>query len=169
MLKRFCQTAKLRKKGSGLTDFFSILAFVLVIIVFYGIFKFTIGGAKFEIPQQSKSIEDSLSLLGILRTNVGVDNIEMNIAELIALSYSDTSKKSDLERHLVKIMDDSFGASDCAIFCIDQNQIKGAGCDLNVGYHTCSSDTIQIPNYDGKTIEVSLNSKIESLNLQSAP
>lgn len=169
MLKRFCLTAKMRKKGSGLTDFFSILAFVLVIIVFYGIFKFTIGGSKFEIPQQSKSIEDSLSLLGILRANVDVDNIEMNIAELIALAYSDTSKKSNLERHLVKIMDDSFGASNCAIFCIGQNQIKTTGCSLNTGYHTCSSDTIQIPAYDGKTIDVSFNSKIEPLNLQSTP
>lgn len=167
MLKQFCQTAN--KKGSGLTDFFSILTFVLVIIVFYGIFKFTIGGSKFEIPQQSKSIEDSLSLLSILRTNVDVDNIEMNVAELVALSYSDPSKKSHLEKHIVKIIDDSFGASDCAIFCIGQNQIKGTGCSLNVGYHTCSGDTMQIPSYDGKTIEVSLNSKIEPLNLQSAP
>ncbi|MBS3104686.1 hypothetical protein J4234_00345 [Candidatus Woesearchaeota archaeon] len=169
MLKRFCQTAKLRKKGSGLTDFFSILTFVLVIIVFYGIFKFTIGGSKFEIGQQSKSIEDSLSLLSILRTNVNVGNIEMNIAELIALSYSDPSKKSNLENHLIKVMNDSFGASDCAIFCIGQNQIKTTGCSLNTGYHTCSSDIIQIPAYDGKIIEVSLNSKIEPLNLQSAP
>jgi len=169
MLKQFCQTAKLRKKGSGLTDFFSILAFVLIIIVFYGIFNFTIGGSKFEIGQQSKSIEDSLSLLSILRTNVDVGNLEMNIAELIALSYSDPSKKSNLEKHLVKIMDDSFGASNCAIFCVGQNQIKTTGCSLNTGYHTCSSDIMQIPAYDGKIIEVSFNPKIESLNLQSAP
>lgn len=167
MLKQFCQTAKLRKKGIGLTDFFSILAFVLVIIVFYGIFKFTIGGSKFEVAPQSKSIEDTLSLLSILRTNADLDNVKMNVAELTALSYSDTSKKSHLEKNLVKIMDDSFGVSRCAIFCIDKNQIKGSGCSTNTANQVCSNDFIQIPGYYYNPIKVSLKSGIEPLNPRS--
>lgn len=158
-----------KKGGMGLTDFFSILAFALSLIVFYLTLKFTIGNTVFALSGHSKNTEDSISLLNILRTPVKVDNVDMNIAELIALSNFASTKSELLEKTLVQTMHDSFGTSVCSIICINGKQFKGKGCDIHFGTQACSSNTIKIPSHDGKLIEVSFESDVQPLNLQFAP
>jgi len=153
----------------GLADFFSILAFVLILMVFYLILHFTIGKIPFKLSEYSTNVEDSLSLISILRTPVIVDNAEMNIAELIALSSKDSAKKSLLEKTATKIIEDAFGTSRCAMLCINEQQIKSNGCGTLVGIQACSDNTAPIPGYDGSIIKVSFTSDIQPLNLQSAP
>lgn len=152
----------------GLTDFFSILAFALMLIVFYLIMKFTIGKTTFALYTESKNLQDSISLINILKTPVRIDNSEINIGQLIALSRLDSTKKDSLEKALIQIMDDSFGTSDCAFICINEMVIKGNGCRTFVGNIGCSGDMI-VPSYNNEQIKVSFESKAEPLNLQAAP
>lgn len=166
----FCQTVKKKSKigAMGLSDFFSILAFTLMLIVFYLIMKFTIGKIPFVLQIETKNVQDSLSVINILRTPVKVDNTEVSIAQLIALSQLDSTKKDSLEKMLVQIMDDSFSTSNCAFICINEMIVKGSGCQTFVGNIGCSKG-ITIPSYDERLINVYLESKAESLNLQAAP
>ena len=147
------------KKGTGLTDFFSILTFALIIIVFYFIFKFTFGKTNFELPVEASNVQDSISLLSILRTPVEVDNTEINIAQLIALSKIDSIRNDLLEKVLVKLMDDSFGISACSMICIDGTKIKGSGCG-SLELYICSSNTVKIPSYGNEPISLSFKSYI---------
>ena len=169
MLMRFCLISKSwNKKGSGLTDFFSILVFMLIILIFYTLFKFTLGKSTFELPVQSSNVQDSISLLGILRTPLNVDNSQPSVAELIAISKTDSSKNSVLEKSLIKLMDDSFGTSSCSMICISGAKIQGSGCRL-LSTYICSSSTILIPGYDSAPIEVSFQSSMEELQGRQSP
>ena len=99
-------TKKTNKKGMGLADFFSVLTFALILIVFYLLLKFTIGKIPFEIAKESSNIDGSLSLLGILRTPVVVDGSESDIAELIRLWSLEPDKyKELLENTAVNLLD----------------------------------------------------------------
>ena len=168
MLMQFCLTAKNFSKKGAIADFFSIIAFALIIIIFYFLFKFTLGKTIFELPVQSTNVQDTISLLSILRTPVEVDQSQISAAELIALSKIDPTKTNLLEKHLMKIMDDSFGTSSCAMACIDKTKIKGSGC-RSLELYICSDNTIPIPGYDNKPISVSLQSSIEQPKTRQVP
>ncbi len=165
-MKQFYRT----NKGSlGLTDFFSILAFALILIIFYLILNFTIGKIVFALPSASKNIEDSISLISILKTPVKIDDMSINVADIIALSNQDSSKRLMTENTIKQIIEKSYGTSICAIFCINEGQIKSKGCETLVGTQACSNDFAFVPSYEGQSIKVSFTSNIEPLNLQSAP
>ena len=83
-----------KKGGMGLTDFFSILAFALILIIFYLAVKIGLGSATFELTTEASNVENTASLLGVLRTPIIVDNKEITVAELIALSMQDSTKKN---------------------------------------------------------------------------
>lgn len=165
-----CQIVKNQnKKGSmGLTDFFSILTYALFLIVFYLMLKLSIGSVPFELTTQISKVENYVSALSILRTQVTVDVKDINIAELIALSNTDQTKKVFLEKTIVQIMDDSFGTSRCAIICINGKEIKGNGCGSLQSY-VCSNDVISIPSYEGKPIGIYFEANIEPTDLQLMP
>ena len=154
-----------KKGGMGLTDFFSILAFALILIIFYLAVKIGLGSATFELTIESTNVENKASLLGILRTPVIVDNKEITIAELIALSIQDSTKKELLEKTLRQTMDSSLGTSRCNFICINGNVISGVGCGF-VEYPICSENTITIPNYYGAPINVYFESILFPANIQ---
>ena len=169
MSMQFCQIAKrFNKKGMGLADFFSILAFALIIIIFYFLFKFTLTGTNFPLPTYAANVQDTMSLQNILRTPLQVDNAEINVAQLIALSEVDSAKNDLLEKALIKIMEDSFGTSVCSMTCLNQRKIKGSGCkSLNV--YICPSNIVSIPGYGGNPIPVSFGSDMQQLQSRQAP
>lgn len=154
---QFCQIVRVtnKKGGMGLTDFFSVLAFALILIVFYLLFKFTIGGTTSGLLAKSSNIENSISLLNLLRTPVIVDKVDSNIAGLIALSKYDSTKKDFMEKTLLQLLDESFGTSMCTIICIDGGQLKGKGCGSFLQTYECPDNIINIPSYNGKPIEIS--------------
>ena len=157
-----------KKGGMGLTDFFSILTYALFLIVFYLMMKLSIGSVPFELTTQISKVENHASVLNILRTQVAVDGKDINIAELIALSNIDQTKKVFLEKTILQIMDDSFGTSRCIVMCINGKEIKGNGCGSLQSY-ICSNDVISIPNYDGKLIGVYFEANIEPTDVQLIP
>lgn len=164
MLMQSCRTDK---KGA-LADFFSIITFIVLMIVFYLFFRLTIGKAQFQVHAESKNIQDSISLLGILRTPINDGNSRISVAELIAMSKTDDSKGKLLEKSLVQNMDDSFGTALCSVACIDGREIKGSGC-ISIQRYTCNENPATIPGYNGNTIEVSLTTGLEATDIQNAP
>lgn len=157
-----------KKGGFGLPDFFSILAFFLIILIFYFLIKITVGAGTFEISEQSSDIADSISLINILKTPVTVEDTKMNMAELIALSKIDQTKKPILEQNLNQIIDSYFDASKCAVICIDKEKLKGKGCSSS-HYFSCLKNIVMIPTYDNKAIEVSFKSDVAEPQLQAKP
>ena len=160
---------KYNKKGIGLADFYSIIAFALIIIIFYFLFKSTLTGTNFPfLTAYSNSVRDSVSLQSILRTPVQVDNAEIDVAQLIALSKMDAAKNGLLEKTLVKIMEDSFGTSVCSMTCIDGTKIKGKGC-RSLQVYICPTNIVAIPSYSNQPISVSFGSDIQQLQSKQTP
>ena len=164
---QYYQIVKNKKAGFGLTDFFSILAFVLILLVFYAFLQIATGKATFEVLAESSNVADSISLINILRTEVNVDNTKMNIAELIALSQLNPTKKTILEQNLNQILDIYF-SNKCSIICIDKEKFKAKGC-TSLQFFDCNKNIISIPSYEGKVIEIAFKSDLEEPQLQSKP
>lgn len=160
-MKQFYQIVKrINKKGMGLTDFFSILAFALILLIFYILFKTTLNSKNFELQTESSNIEDSISIINILKTPVIIDNDEISIAELIALSQIDSTKKNLLKKSLSQIINEYFSTAECAIVCINKEQVQSSVCTAQ-HVSTCSENVITIPTYDTKTIEISLQNNVQ--------
>ena len=166
---QFYRIARIKKKGGmGLTDFFSILAFAFVLLIFYLLIKLTLGKATFQISEQSGSIADAVSLINILKTPIVVDNNAISLAELIAQSKSDNSKKQLAEKNIIQLMDDYFGTSKCSMLCIDGEKLKGSGCSSLQQYFGCSDNVLFIPAF-GAPIEVAFKSDIIQPETQNKP
>ncbi|MBI2656397.1 hypothetical protein HYX03_01505 [Candidatus Woesearchaeota archaeon] len=152
----------------GLADFFSILAFALIIFIFYLLLRFTINKSTIDISAYSSNVESSISLINILRTPIKLDGVEMNIAELIALQDTDSTKKDLVEKTITRILDNYFGSSSCSIMCIDEAQYKGNGCDNSVMYG-CPTNSITMPSHTNKLIKVYFESNMQQPYSQLAP
>ncbi|MBI2657813.1 hypothetical protein HYX08_03925 [Candidatus Woesearchaeota archaeon] len=150
----------------GFLDFFSILAYAFVILVFYLLIKLTLGKATFQIPEESGNVADTISLINILKTPVEINNSKMSIAELIALSRFDSSKNQLAEKSIMQIMDDYFG-NKCSIFCIDGEKLKSRGCS-SLQHFGCSENVISVPAY-GAAIEVAFKSDIAQPSTKNIP
>lgn len=150
----------MKKKGSGIADFFSIIALALILLSYYFLLKWTISYTKFEIPTYSKNLEDQSSLMGILKTPVNVDGKELDISQLISIYYNDNSKKNLVEQEIHKILEQSFDTSKCQILCINDKEIRGEGCQ---GSHTssCDKNIVVIPGYELKDIPLSFESDVK--------
>lgn len=157
-----------KKGGMGLADFFSILAFALIILIFYLLLTFTVNKSTFDIFSYSSNVEGSISAINILMTPINVGGIEINVAELIALSNFDSTKKDLVEKTITRILDNSFGSSNCPIMCIDEVQYRGNGCGNSVMYG-CPTNSITIPSHTNKLITVSFESNIQQPYSQLAP
>lgn len=167
MSMSYCPTAEKSKKCS-IADFFSIIAFMLIILIFFFLFKFTTGKSIFKIDAESSNVEDSISLINILKTEVEYENSKISIAELISASQLDKNKFSFLEKELVKIIDKIFGALECHLLCINGGKIKSSGC-RSLEVYRCPGNTIIIPGYNTEPIEISFQSNIEPLKSKEAP
>jgi len=151
------------KKGMGLTDFFSILAIALILVVMYSLLKIFVGQSTFELKGESSRVENIISTIGILRTPINIDGIDANIAELIAVSEFDSSKRTLLEKNLIELMDNSFGTSRCSVICIDENKIESSGCGTFQIYE-CPLDAVVISSYDKNIIRVAFAYDVKPLS-----
>jgi hypothetical protein len=155
--------AKLDKKaGMGMTDAVSIIFFALIVVVFYLLLNAVDDGAVIEIKESTKNVDGQMSLLSILRSPVEVDDVTMTVAELIALSRSEHSKRILMESNLIDMLDKTYGTSKCSIVCIDGRQIHGSGCEPSS--YRCSLTNVLIPTYSKDTIKVSIRTDQASLN-----
>ena len=138
----------------------------MIFLVFYILLYTSTSNTRFELLTKSGNLKNSMSLIGILRTPVTLDNREINIAEFMALPNLDKDKKEFLEKTLLQIMDDSFGTHNCVIICINGEKLQGSGCS-NLQTYLCPYDmydSIVIPSYDKQPIKVSLETNAEFLN-----
>ena len=130
--------------------------------------KLTLGSATYELTTKSEIIENSLSILSILRTPVVIDGREISIAELIALANLDSSKEDILKKTLLQIIDESFNTFHCTIMCIDGKELRGNGCS-SLNLYICPNDNVVIiPSYGDTHIKVSLESNIPLSDLRPA-
>ena len=142
-----------------MTDFGSILVFVVVLLIFFFLVKVFAGGKPFDIKGQSENFASRISLINILRTPLMIDGTEMDFARLIELSKRDPSKKQILEQKAVQLLDNNLGISRCHILCIDNEKIKSSGCSSQQ-YFACNYNITTIPTMDMKTIQVALKSDV---------
>src|SRR3989338_11691590 len=139
------------KKGvvaTGLTTVMLYFGFVLLIIIFYFIFRITFGETEVKISGYTANADANYQLISILRSRVNVDSTEMNVAELIALYGNDHSKKTVLHQVIYGIIDKSSGDKLCNLMCIDGEQFKSKGCGSGTYY--CKPNSAAVPSYDGK-------------------
>lgn len=155
------------KKGflaTGVTTVMMYLGIFLLIIMFFFVFKLTKEDAEVKIAGHITDVDKNLQLLNYLRTPVIVDGSNLNVAELIALSETDSSKRIILEQKLVELMDASY--STCAIMCINDEKFKSSSCDSGIRDYRCPVDSVFIPGYGGKPIGIRFDPDSESLTLQ---
>ena len=160
--KRCFQTAK---KGMGLTDLFSILLFALIIVIFYFLIKISIGSFKYDINGASTKVQEKVDLINFLRTPLNIDGAETDIAQVIALSRIDPSKKEWLKNNVSKYIADSISFSFsnyCSMLCISREKYKGDYDEWDIYSDSkdcasapCPSQFAVIPSYNG-LIEVRL-------------
>ena len=154
------------KKGlvaTGLTTMMLYFGFALMIILFYFIFRLTLGETEVKISGYISNTDINYQILNYLRTPIVIDGRENNIADLIALSNLDTTKKSLLEKTLQENFDNSFGTANCVVMCINGEKFKGSGCG-SLRVYTCPINIMAIPDYKGKLIDISLDSNAQSIN-----
>jgi hypothetical protein len=77
-------------------DMFSIIAFILVTVIFFMLFSFGKGDVKEQINSASNIVSSNIVLLNYLRTPVVVDNINMTMSDLIVLWYYDKDKYDEI-------------------------------------------------------------------------
>mgnify|MGYP001590663462 CR=1 FL=1 len=168
MLTSYFRINKNRKGGMGLTDFFSILAFILIFIVFIIIIKLSVRDTQFELSTLTSNVENSISMINMLRTPIKIDTNEISIAEMISLSKIDSSKGELARKTILQLMDDYYGTNACAIICIDDEKIKGSGCSALQTYR-CPKNIAYIPSYNNVPIAVSFEADTAPVNFQTKP
>ena len=159
------------KKGlvaTGLTTMMLYFGFALMIILSYFIFRLTLGETEVKISGYVSNTDINYQLLNYLRTPIVIDGRENNIADLIALSNIDLTKKNILEKTLQENFDNYFGTTNCVVMCINGERFKGSGCG-SLRVYTCPINIMTIPDYKSKSIEISLESNAQSLNPTYVP
>ena len=167
------------KKGaitSILADFGAYVAFIIVVIIFYGLF--TVQGSSIKnnkINNEITSLQTDLKignqLIAYLQTPVNADGSEIRIADFIALSEIDSAKKESLKKTILQTMDEYFGTSTCVIMCINNGIIKGNGCPgiISLQSYICPSNSEWIPSYSKNPIKISFDTDTQSINSQDMP
>jgi len=75
-----------KAQASALVDFYAYIAFALVILIFFFLFKFGVSDSKKFVIEDEKTNSDATTvLLNYLRTPVVVDGKEITVADLIVL------------------------------------------------------------------------------------
>lgn len=149
------------KKGvvaTGLTTVMLYFGFVLLIIIFYFIFKLTFGETEVKISGYTANADANYQLISVLRSRVNVDGIEMNVAELISLYSDDSTKKAVLEKAILDMLDKSSAKQACTLICIDNEQFKSSGC--GAGTYYCKPNSVVIPSHSGKLIGLSIEEEV---------
>ena len=148
-----------QKKGvvaTGLVTVILYISFVLLIIIFFFIFKLSFGETAVIIESRVSTTDANFQLISFLRSNVDVNGKQMSLAEFIALAENDNSKKDLLKSTAIAIMDKTYGEASCNLMCIGIEKYKSSGCGY-AGNYVCSPSTIAVPSYDKKLIPLSLD------------
>jgi hypothetical protein len=113
------------KKGaivSGLTTVLLYFGFVLLIIIFFFIFKFSKGEIEEKIASYAGNADMNTMLLGYLRSPVAVNGGKTNIAQLIALYETETDSKKK-EEYFKKITQATEGTLNPLEYCYDETYL----------------------------------------------
>lgn len=82
---------KINKKGSltaPIVDFWAIIVFIFLIILFYFVITFSVKEGKVEMENRAEALQANALLLSYLRTPITVDSRNIQMSELIIESYS---------------------------------------------------------------------------------
>ena len=155
----------MNKKGfmaDFLADFYSFLAYLFILILFFVLFTLTLEGCQGPEPvsmqvisHYNNEVAEELMLLNYLRTEIrGVP-----MAEMIA-NASLNNKWRGIAAHTGIIFDEMdktmYGESKCSIICIDEGnerimEIETSGCKSYIYGDVCSYN-VTIPLYYSKPV-----------------
>lgn len=139
--------------ATGLTTIFLYFGFVLLLIIFFFIFKVTKEEVNLKIAAHIENSDVNYELFNYLRTPIIFEGKESNIAELIAVMNSDLAKKTSLDNKFLETMNEQFESS-CAVICINGKQFRGSGCGSR--NYECPTNFVSVPSYSNELIQVSL-------------
>ena len=92
--------------ASSVVDFWAIVAFVIIVIVFFLVFRLGSGHTmEAKIGSRMQETNDDLVLLNLLRTPVDIDDTNITVAELIIGHHLDGSYKDEMRDTIKSILD----------------------------------------------------------------
>ncbi|MFW5991435.1 MAG: hypothetical protein ACOCQX_04350 [Candidatus Nanoarchaeia archaeon] len=96
----------MNKKGYAepIVDTFMFFAIILLFVVFGIVFSFMEEQHKFNVEENSQTIDVDAALLQILKTPVEVKGYKTDYAGYIALAYNDGKLQEQMERDLVNLL-----------------------------------------------------------------
>jgi hypothetical protein len=156
--------AQLQIPGA-IVDFYAIIAFVLVILIF--ILLFFIRGCtsenrtSAEIQVGVENIDGNRIMLNYLRTPVIVDGNEMTMADLIVLYKSDSNFRPRLRTNTQNILGRIY--SQCFVLCIDDTKFEFNDC---TEYRTSCRGIRQAIPYPDQPIDIRLDIDPEVLSME---
>lgn len=148
----------MKKKGFLTTSLATVMLYfgvVLLIIVFFFVLKLSKEDRTVKIGAHVSDTDKNYRLLHFLRMPLEVDGIKMNMAELIALQKMDDSKKPIAEQNIRQFIGEYSDVKRCSVLCIDSKKFSSEGCKGRL--HSCPLESIKIPSYGDKPIEIAFN------------
>lgn len=150
--KRISKKAQLQIPGA-IVDFYAIITFVLVMLVFLLLFMIRGCNAKnvvsAEIQSSVADVDSNLVLLNYLRTPVVVDGTEMTMADLIVLYKSDLKFAAELRANPF--------SSSCYVLCIDGTKFEFNDCSFYDTKCIGLKQTTPYPEWNTITVQLDLD------------
>ena len=96
--------------ATGVTTIFLYFGFVLLLIIFFFIFKLTLGETEVKISTNIENIDISYQFLNYLRTQYIANGQTLNVADLIGLykNEEDKNKKEGYYEEILRITKEIF-------------------------------------------------------------
>ncbi|MFW6449482.1 MAG: hypothetical protein ACOCZ6_00380 [Nanoarchaeota archaeon] len=96
----------MNKKGYAepIVDTFMFFAIILLFVVFGIVFSFMEEQHKFNVEENSQTIDVDAALLQILKTPVEVEGYKTDYAGYIALAYNDENLQNELEDDITNLL-----------------------------------------------------------------
>jgi hypothetical protein len=88
--------------ASWTVDFYAYLIAVLVVIVFFIIFKVTAGEITSAITGKAEELDGEITLLNLLRTPITVGNTDLTMADLIVMRNTEKAENREHYTNLIK-------------------------------------------------------------------
>ena len=120
--------------GLGIDDWGAWIVFPFIILIFFLLFKFTLGQFQFDITGTSKSPENFISLLNILKSPITVNGQTISVSDLIVLSVAEEdfdikeNYVKQLEEEIKKLLDSTFSTDKCYAVWIDKRRFPSSNC-----------------------------------------
>jgi hypothetical protein len=153
-----------------LVDFWAIVAFILVILLFYFLIKASVDNGKEQMQIRSTEISANAMLESYLRTPVNVNGNEMQMSELIIESYTADDYKNigaqtkNLLSHNSQWIIGMKFPFESDNKCVEYTSTEAPGlgtCAVQlIATHSSSLSSFLLPAPNGKTIKVWIAKKL---------